>query len=101
MAAAEVGVGLEGGLVGVWAVLSSLVGNCGMFSAEFLEDTHQLEGMACVGLAPRIFQVQALTLNPNPGPNPNPSPNPNPDPNPNPNPNQWREASRGQGYRRR
>ena len=27
-----------------------------MFSAEFLEDTHQLEGMACVGLAPRIFQ---------------------------------------------
>ena len=40
-------------------MLSSLVGNCGMFSAEFLEDTHQLEGMACVGLAPRIFQERS------------------------------------------
>ena len=30
-----------------------------MFSAEFLEDTHQLEGMACVGLAPRIFQTRS------------------------------------------
>ena len=35
------------------------VGNCGMFSAEFLEDTHQLEGMACVGLAPEVFQVRS------------------------------------------
>ena len=35
------------------------VGNYGMFSAEFLEDTHQLEGMACVGLAPRIFQTRS------------------------------------------
>jgi amino acid transporter len=30
-----------------------------MFSSEFLEDTHQLEGMACVGLAPRIFQTRS------------------------------------------
>jgi amino acid transporter len=50
---------LCGPWLGVWAVLSSLVGNCGMFSAEFLEDTHQLEGMACVGLAPRIFQERS------------------------------------------
>ena len=50
---------LCGPWLGVWAVLSSAVGNCGMFSAEFLEDTHQLEGMACVGLAPRIFQERS------------------------------------------
>ena len=74
---------LCGPWLGIWAVISSAVcrtepnpwtrtrqrtalfrhapwiaqvGNYGMFSAEFLEDTHQLEGMACVGLAPRIFQ---------------------------------------------
>ena len=77
---------LCGPWLGIWAVISSAVcrtepnpwtrtrqrtalfrhapwiaqvGNYGMFSAEFLEDTHQLEGMACVGLAPRIFQTRS------------------------------------------
>lgn len=50
---------LCGPWLGAWAVLSSAVGNGGMFSAEFLEDTHQLEGMACVGLAPSIFRTRS------------------------------------------
>ena len=46
---------IGGPVLGGWVLVSALVSNWGLFSAELLGDSYQLLGMAHVGLAPRVF----------------------------------------------
>ncbi len=41
-----------------WIAVAAGVGNFGMFVAEMFEDAWQLNGMACVGVVPRIFSYR-------------------------------------------
>ena len=41
--------------MGMVMVIVAIVGNCGLFIAELLEDSYQLYGMAQVNLAPSFF----------------------------------------------
>lgn len=46
---------IGGHYLGLSMVIAALVGNCGLFIAELLEDSYQLYGMAQVNLAPSFF----------------------------------------------
>ncbi|KAL1528025.1 hypothetical protein AB1Y20_009394 [Prymnesium parvum] len=50
-----VGYRLGGEWLAVLVLISSCLGNWGLFASELLEDTYQLLGMAECGLAPRCF----------------------------------------------
>ena len=46
---------IGGPFMGMVMVIVAIVGNCGLFIAELLEDSYQLYGMAQVNLAPSFF----------------------------------------------
>ena len=47
---------ISGPWLGWWVLASTAVANWGLFSAELIEDSFQLQGMAEVGIAPRVFR---------------------------------------------
>jgi len=49
---------IGGPALGFAMLFSSLVGNWGLFSAELLEDSTQLQGLSEMGLAPRCFRAR-------------------------------------------
>lgn len=52
---AQIGQGIGGQWLGVLIIVSSALGNWGLFASELLEDSYQLLGMAEAGMAPRFF----------------------------------------------
>jgi len=51
--------GLIGGSsLGIWVLLSQAVANWGLFSAQMIEGSFQLQGMAEVGIVPRVFRYR-------------------------------------------
>jgi amino acid transporter len=49
---------IGGNWLGLWVLLSTLIGTWGQFGAELFEDSYQLLGMAEVGLIPRFFSIR-------------------------------------------
>jgi len=47
-----------GDYLGMWVLVSTALSNLGMFSAELLEDSFQLQGMAEIGIAPKCFKYR-------------------------------------------
>ena len=44
--------------LGAWVLSTTALANWGLFSAELLEDSFQLQGIAAVGLAPHLFSYR-------------------------------------------
>lgn len=52
---ADAGLWVAGNWLRVWIVVSAAVSTVGLFLAELSTDIYQLEGMASMGLLPKVF----------------------------------------------